>query len=176
VTPNQKRVAAAGLITSAIAFTGILTSEGFSPVATIPVPEDVPTYGHGSTVRPDGKPVQLGDTITRTEARQLAASDVQKKFEAPIKKCAGEVLMAQGEFDALIDMAYNMGPAKVCNSSIIPKFRAGQYGEGCDAILTFDRLHGKHCRDPYNLAHINGCKGIMNRRTYEYRLCTGGTK
>ena len=173
MTPNQKRTAAAGLAASAIALAGIYNSEGFSPVATIPVPEDIPTYGYGSTIKADGTPVKLGDTITRTEAKALVASDVNKKFVSNLHKCAGDVPMAQGEFDALVDMTYNMGSATVCNSSIITKFRAGQYAEGCATILTFDRLHGKHCREPYNLANVNGCKGIMNRRNYEFKLCTG---
>lgn len=168
MSPNARKPVMV-LAFSAIAFAGLLVSEGFVPVASIPVRGDVPTGGYGSTVG-----VNVGDVFTEPEARQRAMGEVRDKYEAGIRKCAGDVLMTQGEYDAVVDLAYNIGASKVCSFSIIPKFRAGRYADGCAAILTVDMFNGYHCRDPYNLKHVNGCRGVMNRRMKQFNTCKGG--
>ena len=64
----RARIAAAGLSLSAAALVGLLAHEGFTGHAVIPVQGDRPTVGFGSTFREDGRPVQLGDTITPQKA------------------------------------------------------------------------------------------------------------
>lgn len=166
MTPAVRKLCAA-LALSAAACLGLLKSEGFTPVAIIPVRGDVPTLGYGSTAG-----VKMGDTITEPEARKRAEGEIRDVYQAAIHKCAGDVMLTQGEHDALIDLAYNVGAEKVCGFSIIRKFRAGDYAAGCAAILTVDMLNGKHCREPANLGNVQGCRGIMNRRQRQYDLCT----
>ncbi len=166
----RTRKAAAALAISAMAFSGILTREGFEASAMIPVPEDRPTYGYGSTFRPDGSAVQMGDTITRAAARELAQRDIKSKYEAGIKKCAGDIAMYQHEYDALVDLAYNLGPARVCGSSIIKKFRSGDYADGCAVIPTFKYVQGRDCTLPQN-KHF--CGGIPKDRARVYKICMG---
>ena len=164
------RVRAASLTASAALIAALAISEGFTTQAIQPVPNDRWTYGHGSTFRADGEAVQPGDTITRAEARTLLVSTVNDTYAAAIKRCAGDVLMAQHEFDALVDLAYNVGAVNACRYSIIKKFRAGDYAGGCRAILTIDRLQGVHCtKSP----RYPGCKGVMARRTKQYLTCIG---
>lgn len=167
----KSRIAAALLSMSAAGIIGLSQSEGFAPNAMIPVPGDVPTYGLGSTTKADGTPVQMGDTITLPEAEALLVRKLHSDYEPVIKKCASDVLMTQGEYDAIVDLAYNIGAEKVCRFSIVPKFRSGRYAEGCAAILTVDMLQGVHCSRPENLKHFKGCKGIMNRRNKQYATC-----
>lgn len=164
------RVRAASLTASAALIAALALSEGFTTQAIQPVPNDRWTYGYGSTFRANGDPVKPGDTITRAEARELLVATVNDTYAAAIQRCAGDVLMTQGEFDALVDLSYNVGPQNACRYSIIPKFRAGEYEAGCRAILTIDKLQGVHCSQS---PRYPGCKGVMNRRMKQYRMCMG---
>lgn len=168
-----KRIAAVLLSASVVLFSALESSEGFAPVAMKPVPEDRWTYGFGSTYKMDGSPVKPGDTITRPEARKLMEAKVRDHYQPVIVRCLGNTLVSQGEFDALLDLAYNIGAEKVCRFSIIPKFKAGQYEVGCRAILTVDLLNGHHCSRDNNIQRIPGCRGIMNRRNHQYQMCMG---
>jgi lysozyme len=168
------RVIALLLSLSLAGLATLSSSESFVGTATIPVPGDVPTYGYGSTRRADNSPVKLGDKITPQAARNLMLLKLKDEYEPVIHKCAGSIPMLQNEYDALVDLGYNIGPEKVCRSSIIRKFNAGDYAAGCYAILSFDMFNGKHCKDPVNLKTVNGCRGIMNRRQKQYNVCIGG--
>lgn len=161
------------LVASAALLAAIAAHEGFNPVSVRPVPNDPLTYGHGATAKADGKPVQPGDTITRTEAKTLLQKQVDDQYAAAIRRCAGDVPMLQREFDAAVDLAYNIGWPKVCSSTMIREFRAGNYAEGCHAIYLFDRLHGRKCSVPENRNRRDGCRGIMARRDKQYSLCMG---
>jgi len=168
MTPNQKRTVAASLTVSLVAIAGVMNREGFTDHAVIPVPGDRPTYGHGSTFRPDGSPVQMGDTITRTEARTLVFRDMENTYAAGIRKCAGNLMLLQREFDFLVDSADNLGVKTVCNSSMIVKFRSGDYPGGCAAIKKYKFFHKKDCTIP-----ANKCAGIPIDRERAYRMCMG---
>lgn len=173
MSPNVKRVLAVTLVAGASLITALKSDEGFSPVAVQPVPGDRWTYGHGETFRPDGSPVKQGDTITRERADTLLRKRVNDQYEAGVNRCAGDILMTQYEKDVLIEIAYQNGVAGVCSYSIIRKFRAGQYEEGCKSILTIDKLKGRHCSRPENRYRKDGCNGLMNRRERQYRSCMG---
>ena len=170
---SAKRVVASLLVASAALYTSLETSEGFVAQAMKPVPEDRWTYGYGSTFKEDGTPVQPGDRITRKGARTLMELKVRDEYQPIIYRCAGDIPMTQGEFDALINLGYNIGAEKVCRYSIIRKFRAGDYEAGCQAILTIDMLNGKHCARDNNIRKVPGCKGILNRRQEQLQMCRG---
>lgn len=168
----NKRVAAGSLAASGALIWAIATHEGFDPVATQPVPNDPLTYGHGATVRPDGQPVQAGDTITRKEARALLVKQVDDDYSANVRRCLGDAVVYQHEFDAAVDLAYNIGWPKVCSSTMLREFRAGNYAAGCEAIMRFDRLHGRRCSLPENRNRKDGCRGILARRQQQYLMCS----
>ena len=170
-----KRAAASLLVASSALFASLEVSEGFVEKAMKPVPEDRWTYGYGNTFKADGSPVSPGDTISRSEARKLMEIKVRDEFQPVIHSCTKGILLSQGEFDSLIDLAYNIGAEKVCRYSIIKKFRSGLYEEGCATIFTIDMLNGKHCRMGNNIRTVPGCKGIMNRRQKQYELCMGNS-
>ena len=73
---SRQRLLVAALTLSLSGFAAWQASEGFTGNAVIPVSEDVPTIGHGSTRWEDGTPVKMGDTITRERAAILARSPV----------------------------------------------------------------------------------------------------
>lgn len=166
---NQKRKAIAGLFISAAAVVGVMNREGFTDHAVIPIPGDVPTYGYGSTVKADGSKVKINDTISRSVARTLLNTTIDKTYSDGIKTCAGDLELYQHEFDFLVDSAYNLGVKRICTSSIISKFRSGDYAGGCAVILQYKYAAGKDCTKPQNK-----CGGIPKDRERAYKLCMWG--
>jgi lysozyme len=168
---NAPRLSATVLTLSAAGLIyGVVAYEGYTDKAIQPVPGDVPTYGFGSTVQTDGKPVRMGDTIAPPAALTLMARDVAMK-EGALKVCFGNVLLTQGEYDAYVSLAYNVGAAAVCRSSIVGKLKAGQYAAACKTILDFRNVQGRNCCLPENARF---CGGICTRRQKEYRTCVSG--
>lgn len=151
---DRKRSAIAGIVLSASALVAIVTHEGYSDQAVIPVPGDVPTIGFGTTGG-----VRMGDRITPPKALARALTDVQK-FEGAIKQCV-TVPLHQYEYDAYVDLAYNIGPTAFCGSSLVRKLNAGDYTGACEGILAWDKFKGKPLR------------GLTIRRQAEYRQCMG---
>jgi lysozyme len=149
------RVAVASLALSAAGFVGIVTHEGYSERAIIPVPGDVPTYGFGTTGG-----VKLGDKITAPQAVARALQDVNK-FEGAIKRCV-RVPLHQYEYDAYVSLSYNIGSGAFCGSTLVSKLNAGDYAGACAEILRWDRFKGQPLR------------GLTIRRQAENRQCTGG--
>lgn len=158
------RTAVAALSLSAAGALGILGHEGFTSRAVIPVPGDVPTYGYGSTRRPDGSPVKMGDTITRTEALELSRREM-RSFEGRLKRCVTAPL-TQGEYDSLVSLAYNVGDAKVCQSTMVRLHNAGQHAQACAQFDRWTFFKGKDCK-----VRANECYGLVERRADERRTC-----
>lgn len=146
------RRAVAGLTLSAAALVSIVMSESYTDRAVIPVPGDVPTIGFGTT---DG--VKLGDKITPPVALKRALADVQK-FEGALKQCV-TVPLTQNEYDAYLELSYNIGTGAFCRSTLVRKLNAQDYAGACDQIKVWDRFQGKPLR------------GLTLRREREYQKC-----
>ena len=148
--PSRKVVA--GLALSATALISLVISESYSDKAIIPVAGDVPTIGFGTT-----SGVKMGDTITPPKALLRALQDVQK-FEGALKNCV-KVPLSQNEYDAYIELSYNIGSYAFCNSSLVKKLNAYDYAGACEEIKRWDKFKGK------------SLKGLTLRREREYQLC-----
>jgi len=83
---KHPRIAISALTLSAASLIGLAVSEGYSDRAIIPTKGDVPTIGFGTTTRPDGSPVQMGDRTNPVEALQRKQRDLVK-FEGALKQC-----------------------------------------------------------------------------------------
>lgn len=156
---SKSRMGVGSLVLSAVALAGIAGFEGYRSKAYVPVPGDVVTIGHGTTVYPDGKRVQLGDTTTPERAMQALRHDATR-FEAAVLRCA-PVPMHQHEFDAAVQIAYNIGESAFCRSTIAKKFNSGDYQGACDAFLMWVKVDGRVV------------KGLVNRRNKERLTCLG---
>ncbi|MEZ5682104.1 MAG: lysozyme [Erythrobacter sp.] len=66
-----------------------------------------PTVGIGHLVKP-GDDLRVGDVIDEKRALQLLESDL-KEAERGVRKLVGDLPLAQHEFDALLDLLYNVG-------------------------------------------------------------------
>lgn len=161
------RVPAKWLSFSAAALIGLAVSENYRDVAYVPTKGDVPTIGFGSTTRPDGTPVQMGDRTTPVEALQRKARDLVK-FEGAVKQCV-KVPLYQHEYDAYVDMAYNIGTSAFCGSTMVRRLNAGDYEEACDAILMWKRVAQQDCSVPGNRI----CWGLWQRRLATHKQCLG---
>lgn len=156
---NRPRLAMASLALSAAGFVGIITHEGWSERAVPPVPGDVPTHGFGTTTRPDGSPLRLGETITPPQAVVRALQDVQK-FDVALKRCVA-VPLHQHEYDAYLSLAYNIGAKAFCESTLVRRLNAQDYPGACREILRWNKFQGRPLR------------GLTLRREREYRQCMG---
>lgn len=157
------RTAIVTLSLSAAGLVGIVAQEGYTDHAVIPAPGDVPTIGFGST-----EGVKMGDRTTPPQALARALTDVQR-YEGALKRCV-TVPLHQHEYDAYVDLAYNIGPAAFCSSTLVRKLNTQDYAGACDEILRWTRFNGRDCRAPEN-ARI--CGGLVTRREAGHAKCLG---
>jgi lysozyme len=161
---KHPRTAIGALSLSAAALVALITHEGWTERAVIPVKGDVPTVGPGLTKRPDGSPVQMGDTIKPVEGVQRSLAHIQKD-EAGVKRCVTAPL-SQSEYDLMVDFAYQYGPSALCNSSIVRLANAGDYAGSCKAYERFRFVAGRDCS-----VRSNGCYGVWLRSQERSATC-----
>jgi lysozyme len=157
----MKRIPAPFLVISALAVSGIVLHEGFSPRAY----DDgvgVQTVGFGSTRHPDGTPVKQGDTVTPQRAVVMLAKDADRIWREAAA-CIGEVPLYQYEADAYASLAYNIGSSAFCRSTIVKKLKQTppDYAGACREILRWTHAGGREL------------PGLVKRRRAEYQMCKG---
>src|ERR1700761_1403670 len=135
---NKQRTAIAALALSAAGFVGIITREGYTDNAIIPTKGDKPTNGFGMT-----EGVKMGDKTNPVQAAQRSLSFIQKQ-EGAIKQCVTAPLN-QGEYDVYVDLAYNIGAARFCGSTIVKRINAQDYSGACQSILLYKYAAGYDC-------------------------------
>lgn len=155
----KARLALGALALSAGGFVALLTHEGYTDRAVIPIPGDVPTVGFGTTAG-----VKLGDRTDPVAAVARAHRDVTA-FEGALRKCVS-VPLSQTEYDVYVNLAYNIGSGAFCQSTIVRRLNAGDYRGACDAILMWRFAAGKDCSNA-----ANKCLGLWNRRLDAYQQC-----
>lgn len=173
---DTNRSLIAALVLSAAGLVGIAVNEGYSSSA-YPDPvlgTKVPTIGFGTT-----NGVKMGDTTTPVKALQRKLSDVQQ-FEGAIKQCV-KVPLHQYEYDAYVNLAYNIGPGKsgvvdgFCwskrggYSTLVQRLNAQNYAGACDAILMWKKAGDVDCSVPGNKV----CSGLWQRRLDLHKQCIG---
>lgn len=99
-------------------------------------PIGVLTIGYGST----GEHVHEGMTITEAEAEALLEKDLDR-FERGVTKLAGP--MPQGQFDALVSFAFNLGLAALENSTLLKLHKAGKFEEAAQQFGRWTRAGGR---------------------------------
>lgn len=89
-------------------------------------PAGIPTIGYGSTRYPDGRAVTLKDApVTETQATGILNATI-KGYEESVSALV-KVALTQGQYDALVDFAYNLGAGKLANSTLLKKVNAGDF-------------------------------------------------
>lgn len=173
---DNNRSLIAILVLSAAGLVGIAVDEGYTAKA-VPDPvkgTSVPTLGFGTTGG-----VRMGDTTTPVKALTRKLADVQQ-FEGAIKQCV-KVPLHQYEYDAFVNLAYNIGPGKsgvadgFCwakrggYSTLVQRLNAQDYAGACNAILAWKWVGNVDCSTPGN----KSCSGLWERRKRLRSQCLG---
>jgi lysozyme len=83
-------------------------------------PAGIPTLGFGNTYYPDGTKVKLTDpAITQEKAEELLKFLLVSYEKAVDSFCRDDI--SQGNFDALVSFAYNLGTGALQKSTLIKK-------------------------------------------------------
>lgn len=114
-------------------------------------PAGVPTIGYGHTAG-----VAMGQTITQQHADDYLRRDV-RQFERAVARLV-TVPLTQGQFDALVSFAFNLGEGALAQSTLLRLLNAGDYA---GAAAQFDR---------WNKAGGRVLPGLVRRRAAERAL------
>lgn len=143
-TPNGKAwVALAVVVVGAF--------EGLSLTA-YPDVVGVPTICYGET-----KGVHLGDTKTKPQCDEMLSARLAE-FNAGVNSCLS-VDIPDSRRVAFVSLAYNIGTASFCKSTVVRRINAGDVAGSCDAILMWNKARGIVW------------PGLTKRRQKERELC-----
>ena len=166
MSQSRNRIAV-GLLTMSLAgFGAWKASEGYTDTAVIPTKGDVPTIGHGSTRYEDGKPVKMGDTITRPRA-ELLARNLMTQDERQFAASLPGVKLHQVEFDLYMDFTGQYGIGNWRSSSMRRDLIAGEYSQACTDLLKYRYAAGFDCSTPGN----KRCWGVWSRQLERNAKC-----
>ena len=110
--------------------------EGFRANAYIPVPGDRTTIGYGFT---DG--VKIGDRMTREEADARLVEELRPYEMAVWQGCTREP--NQNEFDAMVLLCFNIGPAGFRRSTVLKAHNRGDCQAAARAFGLWNKSGGK---------------------------------
>ena len=110
--------------------------EGFRANAYIPVPGDRVTIGYGFT---DG--VKIGDRMTREEADARLVEELRPYEMAVWQGCTREP--NQNEFDAMVLLCFNIGPAGFRRSTVLKAHNRGDCQAAARAFGLWNKSGGK---------------------------------
>lgn len=120
----------------------------------------VPTIGYGHTAGVTHDDVTEGHTITQAEADAMLRKDLEH-FEAVVNKCVPPSI-TQGQFDACVSLAYNIGAVAFASSTLVKKLRAGDARGACCEFVKWkkagadpDRLLARRAREAWVFARAS---------------------
>lgn len=141
----------------------IKSFEGFSSYSYL-CPAGIPTIGYGSTHYENGSAVALGDRpVDRFRADRIIAATLEREYEPGVNH-AVRVKLTQGQYDALVDFAYNLGVRALRTSTLLKKLNAGDFDGASREFGKWTRCDGKIL------------PGLVARREAERKLFCGETE
>lgn len=99
------------------------------------------TIGYGWTQPVDGKPVRPGMKIDKDTADRLLKTGLVS-YENDVTRLV-KVMLSQGQFDALVSFAYNLGARALSTSTLLRKLNSGDYAGAADEFLHWNKAGGK---------------------------------
>lgn len=120
--------------------------------AYLPTPQDVPTIGWGAT----GPDIRMGMTWTQEQADDRFAADLAR-FGSAVAKLVHPGTK-QGEFDAMVSLAFNIGIEGFRTSSARRLHNEGDREGAADKILLWNKQKGRVL------------KGLTRRRNAEREM------
>jgi lysozyme len=120
---------------------GIDLIKGFEQcrlTAYMPTPKDRPTIGWGTT----GADVHMGMTWTQAQADARFARDLAD-FAAGVDHLIAGTPTTQGQFDALVSFAYNVGDHALAGSTLLKKHAARDHDGAAAEFARWNKQKGK---------------------------------
>ena len=131
--------------------------EGFSAKPYL-CPAGVPTIGYGSTYYSDGKHVKVGDpSISKQKATEMLRHQVDVTYGAAVNRYVSTDL-TQGQYDALVSFAYNLGAGNLKSSTLLKRVNQGKMGKASKEFMKWTKAGGRRL------------KGLVRRREAEKQL------
>ncbi|KZL17705.1 Lysozyme RrrD [Pseudovibrio axinellae] len=119
----------------------------------------VETVCYGET-----KGVRLGDSYSKSECDAMLLEGL-KRHETDMRRCLKEPdKIPAKSYVALVSLTYNIGSGAFCRSTAAKRLNKGDLAGACEAATWYNRAGGKKV------------KGLVNRRSAEYKLCMEGLK
>lgn len=122
-------------------------------------PAGVWTIGYGHTSAAGAPEVREGMEITKAEAEEILKRDMVQYEKGVEKRVTVEI--TQGQFDALVDFAYNAGVGALAKSTLLKKVNAEKFDEVPAEFMKWTRGGGKEL------------PGLVRRRRAEVKLWRG---
>jgi len=122
-------------------------------------PASIWTIGYGHTSAAGAPTVNPGMEITKEEAETILRRDMAQ-YEDGVERL-GKVRITQGQFDALVDFAYNAGVGALAKSTLLKKVNAEKFDEVPAEFMKWTKGGGKEL------------PGLVRRRRAEVKLWRG---
>ena len=122
-------------------------------------PANVWTIGYGHTSAAGDPKVKAEMVITKEEADQILKRDMDQ-YEEGVRRLV-KVKINQGQFDALVDFAYNAGVGALEKSTLLKKVNAGKFSEVPAEFMKWTKGGGREL------------PGLVRRRRAEVKLWRG---
>lgn len=135
----------------------IASNEGFSP-SPYKDTGGIVTNGFGNTT------INPSKNVTVTEALSDLNQNTTKTSQG-VMSCVTSPI-TQGQLDAYVSFAYNVGVGAFCKSTMAKLANQGEKVASCNQFDRWVYVAGKDCR-----IAKNNCGGIVKRRTQEKNLC-----
>lgn len=100
---------------------------------------DVPTIGYGHT----GPDVYMGLVWTKEQADAALSRRLAEEFEPAVNDVCGDVPTTQGQFDAMVSLAYNIGAPGFERSEVAKQHRLHNWDAAADAFEHWDHCNGR---------------------------------
>lgn len=139
---------------SSIGIASIAGYEGLRTAAYLD-PVGIPTICYGYTEN-----VVLGMTKTKSECVYMLEEEVKKFTEGVLKQT--KVPLTQGELDAYVSFAYNVGLGAYSSSTLLKLLNQGKRREACSQLNRW--VYAKGQKLP----------GLVARRAAEEKVCLSG--
>lgn len=97
------------------------------------------TIGFGDTLN-----VRPGMTITQQDAEERLVTRLANEFEPAVADAIGSTPTTQAQFDAMVSLAWNIGPAAFKKSTVAREHRAGNYQAAADAFRLWTQAGGRY--------------------------------
>ena len=98
----------------------------------------IPTIGYGTIAYPNGRKVEIGDSISPAEASAFLKFDCDRTAAGVTQALAG-MAAGQNQFDALVSFAYNLGLGTLMSSTLLKKLKSGDFAGAAGEFPRFNK-------------------------------------